>query len=226
MKQWLSKVLAMAVFCLLAAVPGLAATLVDVKAGRLEFVETGDMEYELRLNKKYVEKYAYCYVGIDRVFKNVGGKDIVLISTTTGGSGSGYYYELVTVTEKGKVTVTEHFGTGYPPTISQQGQKITFLFPGGRMWAFDNGTLREDKTSKNASLSDKDCKGLYDTYLEACVKKKMCSGTKRNFPMAYERDIMYYEGKINEANFDSLCSQACRGKTTPYPLFKARICKR
>jgi len=225
MRSWTKGFLAVVALCLFAANPIFAATSGDIKAGHLELTKTDDLEYTLRLNNKPVHKIEDYFVEIDRIFKNVDGKDVVLISSNAGGSGTGDLYELVIITAEGQVTATKSFGAGLSkPTINQQGKKILFLFQGGQKWVFENGGIHEAKTTKKAGLSEKDCREIFDTYMKACVKAKLCSASKRDFPMAYEREVMCYEGKINDSNFNSLCIQACGGKVITYKIFRASVC--
>jgi hypothetical protein len=226
MDHWIKKFYAIGVLYILAVTPSFAASNADVKAGHLELVKTDDSEYTLRLNSRPVHKIEDAYAEITRVFKGVGGKDIVLLSSNAGGSGTGDFYELVMITPQGQVTATESFGTGRRPKIIQQGQKIVFLFAGGEKWVYESGVIREEKATKDMPLSDKDCKEVFDVYMTACAKEQSCTEGKPNFPMVYERTINYYAQRISLANFDSLCLQACGGKVADYQVFKARVCKR
>ncbi len=226
MRNWPKGFLAVVALCLFAANPILAATSGDIKAGHLELTEADPIEYTLTLNNKPVHKIEDYFVEIDRIFKNVDGKDVVLISSNAGGSGTGDSYALVIITPEGQVTATGSFGTGFrKPTINQQGKKISFLFREVK-WVFENGDIHQEKATKKAGLSEKDCREIFDTYMKACVREKLCSGGKRDFPMAYEREVICYAGKINDSNFNSLCIQACGGKVVTHKKFKASVCSK
>lgn len=225
MRNWTIALVVVAVCFLCTGNQVLAATSGDIRAGYIELVKTDDLEYTLRLNDKPVHKIEEYFVKIERIFKNVDRKDAVLISSNAGGSGTGDLYELVIFTSDGQVSATKSFGTGLrKPTINRQGNKISFLFQGGQQWVFENGLINEVKAAKKGGLSEKDCRELFDTYMKACVKEKLCSGDKRDFPMAYEREVMPYAGKINESIFSSLCIQACGGKVATYKTFKSSVC--
>lgn len=142
---------AAAILCLgLTAAPlACLAEVFEGRYGKLELIEVGDLEHELRLNGRVIyTDDSSAYASIERRV-SLGTEDVFILSESSGGNACAATYRIVSVRSPSQARVTDSFGNCSDlPAISADTAltQITFKFPkfrGADVWVYEGGKLIE-----------------------------------------------------------------------------------
>lgn len=106
----------------------------------------------LMFDKQPIKELEDDFINIGKSFR-IGSDDVVLVSSNCGGSScttNSWYF--LTVTPKGKLSLSEYIFAGDDPLVQLNGHQITFtsVEQDGRrkktkVWVFENGKVRQQQ---------------------------------------------------------------------------------